>query len=108
MNTLLIASLLAFVNDPTGGTTGTTTTTTTSPTCEEQLRQTQYQLSISEDVIEAAIDWALSISIDPASGATADCPPDSEICEAADFCQGSTNFPACVTLTCSYLPGNCL
>jgi hypothetical protein len=97
MNTLLIASILAFTTDPTTG----------APTCEEQLRETQYELSIAEDVLEAAINWAVSVSVDPAGGA-AECPPDSEICEAVDFCQGSSDFAGCITLTCSYFENNCL
>ena len=99
MKTILIASILSFVSDPTGG-----------PTCEEELLQTQDSLSVAEDVIEAAIAWAESAGTsDPTGGSTAQ-PCTSQLCQIVDACwaEGTNDLGKCVETKCADTSDNCL
>ncbi len=112
MNTLIIATVLAFINDPTGGSTTTTTTTTTTLTCEEELQVCEDDQQNSYDVLEAAILWAESLRDyrDTGGGTTGGAAYQPTIGDIVDACRlfGAPNLGECVDKACSNLPGNCL
>ena len=115
MQTILLASVLAFVTDPTGATTTTGgTTTTTAPTCEEQLLVCEDDHETAYDVIEAAILWAESLRNltggAAGGGASGGGTTQPTIGDIADACRlfGAPNLGECVEKSCSNLPGNCL
>lgn len=109
MKTIIIASILALTNDPTGGSAG-------GPTCEEQLFETQADLYeaedslfVAEDVIEAAVYWAESAGAsDPAGGGAQPC--DTQICTIVDNCRasGTDDLGKCVAEACAETDDNCL
>lgn len=102
MKTILIASILAFVDDP-------TTTTTTGPTCEEELLVCQDTVDVAEDAIEAAIYWAESLS--SGGGATGGAQPcTTQICNIVAACRDerTPDLGKCVESKCSATENNCL
>lgn len=104
MKTILIASFLAFVDDP---------TTTTGPTCEEELLECQDELDVAEDAIEAAIYWAESLSSGGGTtgGSTGGAQPcTSQICQIVDACRAerTPDLGKCVESKCSATSNNCL
>lgn len=116
MKTILIASFLAFANDPTGGTgAGGTggTGTTTAPTCEDELLVCEDQREVTLDVLEAALSWAESLrnpTGGAAGGGTSGTSTQPTIGDIADACRlfGAPDLAKCVETSCSNLPGNCL
>lgn len=93
MKTILIASLLAFINDPVTGAGG--------PTCEDELLECQDDQELAHEAIEALIDSIDDLTTDPTGGGGAQ-PCTSQICQIVDACRRSqtSNLGKCVEEGC--------
>lgn len=97
MNTILIASMLAFFTDPTGG-----------PTCEEELLECQDDRDVAEDAIEALVYSIDQLTSDPTGGGGAQqCT--TQICDIVAACRDerAPDLGKCVADACSNT-NNCL